>query len=109
MQSLILERFIQQGSVFVIESLAIPVSCKKVDYVHEFCSFLLSEKNAVLNSKKFGYNPSNKKSYPSLDKKFFENPNFFPDDEMFQRLHLLRQDFLSSKSVENLWLKVKFA
>src|SRR5579862_5587443 len=50
----------EEGSLMVIENLAVPMACKKVDLVHQFLNFVLAEKNAALNSEKYGYNPTNK-------------------------------------------------
>ena len=98
----------KQGSILAIDNLAIPSSSTKVDLVYKFIDFLISKDIVALNSKIFGYNPSNKDSYKILDKKFLHDNSFFPDDEMFGRLHIIRND-LDIKKLENLWLSVQLA
>jgi spermidine/putrescine transport system substrate-binding protein len=98
----------KEGSLLVIESLAIPAACRNVDMVHKFINFMLSEKIATLTSDLYGYNPTNKKSYAFIDKKFLCNNALFPDAETFARLHLT-YDYLPRKELENLWFGVKFA
>lgn len=94
------------GSLFVIDNLAIPKECKKTDLVYKFIDFLISKEIIIKNANHYGYNPANKESYSLIDPKFLNNKNFFPDDEMFQRLHLIHNDF-DVKKVEKLWLEVK--
>jgi len=98
-----------EGSLMVIENVAIPISCKKIELVHQFLNFVLSSESAELNSKKYGYNPTNKKAYGATPERFLNNPNLFPDDKTFAKLHILRQEYPPKKKIENIWLGVKFA
>jgi spermidine/putrescine transport system substrate-binding protein len=95
-----------EGSLMVIENLAIPSSCKNVDLVHKFINFILSEDISVLNSFIFGFNASNKKAYKHLDEDILKNRNVFPDDEIFSKLHLMHNN-MPVKKFEEIWLKVK--
>jgi len=98
----------KEGSILVIESLAIPLRCKKTELAHHFIDFVLSASSSSSSSSLYGYNPTNKQAYASIRKEFLENPNIFPDAETFARLHMTQGD-LPKKMVENIWLGVKFA
>jgi spermidine/putrescine transport system substrate-binding protein len=96
------------GSIFSIENLAIPALSKKAEMVHQFIDFLISKEVCLHNSLLYGYNPSNKESYVGIDKKFTENKNFFPDDDLFKRLHLVVNS-ITQESVEDIWNSVRFS
>lgn len=96
----------KEGSLFVIENFAIPARCKKIDLVYKFLNFILEKKMAEFNSDMFGYNPSNKLAYASIEERFLNNPNFFPDEETFARLHLIHND-IPLKKFEEVWFEVK--
>ena len=98
----------KEGSFVSIENMAIPKSCKKVDLAHKFIAFVLSKKQSLVNTKAYGLNPSNKEVYPLISKKFFNNPNFFPDSKVFGRLHVIHNN-LPIKHLEKIWLDVKGA
>jgi spermidine/putrescine transport system substrate-binding protein len=99
----------REGSVLVIENVAIPTKCSNVERTHQFINFLLSQKNAEINSKAYGYNPSNQHAYQATDSVFLENPNFFPDEKTFAKLYLVRQEYFSNEVTEKIWLSIKFA
>lgn len=98
----------QQGSLMVIENIAIPNKCKKIEQVYKFIDFILSKKIEHINSSIYGYNPTNKQSYSLIDKKILENASLFPSDEAFAKLRMVHNNFFV-KNVENIWLGVKFA
>jgi len=98
----------KEGSILVIENLAIPFHCKKSDLAHKFIDFTLSFPNALNSSSLYGYNPTNKKVYAHIKQEFLNNPNIFPDAETFARLHMTQGD-LPKKMLENIWLGVKFS
>jgi spermidine/putrescine-binding protein len=95
----------KDGSVMVIENVAIPVKSKKSDLVHKFIDFLISKKIAMLHANLYGTNPSNR--YVFNEKKS-ENSNFFPKDEMFDKLHLIDNE-ISLDKVDSMWLAVRFS
>jgi len=99
----------KEGGILVLENYAIPISCKKVDLVHQFFNFVLSQENVEFNSDKYGYNPTNKKAYAAVPERFLNDVNIFPDEKTFERLHILRQEYPPKKKIENTWLGVKFA
>ena len=98
----------QEGSLMIMENIAIPAHCKKTDLVYKFINFLLSKKTSSFNSQRNGYNPSNKRAYVDIEDRFMNNSNFFPDDETVSRLHLLHND-IPLKKFEEIWLEVKSA
>ncbi len=95
-----------EGSLYVIENIAIPVVSKNTDLAYNFINFMLSTEVATARSKRFGANPSNKNAYQFIANKYLENKNFFPDEETFSRLHLTHNQ-LPLKKFEEVWLKVK--
>lgn len=99
----------KEGSTMVIENLAIPKTCKRVDWAHQFIDFMLSDEIATINSLDYEYNSSNKKAMDSVDQEHRDNKHLFPDSKIFQKLFipLLPQDF--RKTVEDLWLEVGFS
>jgi len=94
----------KEGSMIAIENLAIPVKTKKADKVHKFIDFLISKKIEALHSDLYGTNPSN---VFARDGKNLKNPNFFPEDEMFGKLHLVNNE-ISLDKVDAIWLGVRF-
>jgi len=96
-----------EGSILAIENLAIPGKTKKADLVHKFIDFLISEKVSSMHASMYGTNPSNQKAYVSIDKKFTQNPNFFPTDKIFDKLHLVRNE-MPLERVDSIWLAVRF-
>jgi spermidine/putrescine transport system substrate-binding protein len=98
----------KEGSVMVIENIAIPSTSQKVELAYKFINFMLSRKISSLNSNSYGHLPSNKYSYNDIEPRFLNDPNFLPTDEIFSRLHLAHNK-LSLKKIEDIWLGVKFA
>jgi spermidine/putrescine transport system substrate-binding protein len=98
----------KEGSVFFIENLAIPAKSKKLDLVYKFIDFLLTTHIQKEHFDTTGDNPVNKSTYAQIDQKFLNNPNFFPPQEIFEKLHLIHNEFCL-KTIEDLWLGVKFA
>lgn len=96
------------GALLIIDNLAIPNSSNKKDLAHKFIDFLISKKTMAYNSNLFGYNPSNKKSYALLQKRFVNNRSFFPTDEMFEKMYILHNE-LDIKKIEKLWLETQLS
>lgn len=96
----------EEGSMYSIENLAIPRSCKRVDLAHAFINFALSKNEAARMSNYYGMNPSNQTAYEMLRPEVFNNKNAFPDDKRFAKLHLLSND-VPIKKFEKIWLAVK--
>lgn len=96
----------KEGSMLVTENFAIPKKSKNILLTHKLINYLLSRPVATQNSQTFGYNPTNKNSYQDIDKKFFNNPNFFPDNSTFDKLQLLRSD-VPIKKLTEMWWEIK--
>lgn len=96
----------EEGSMYSIENLAIPKSCKRLELAHAFINFALSKNEAARMSNYYGMNPSNQTAYEMLRPEVFSNKNAFPDDEHFAKLHLLSND-VPIKKFEKIWLTVK--
>lgn len=94
------------GSIISIDSLAIPQVSKKEQLTYKFINFLLSKENIIKNYNRYGYNPSNTQAYSEIPTKFLHNESFFPDKEMFKKLHLLN-DQINPYKVEKLWFEVR--
>lgn len=97
-----------EGSMLVIENLAIPSKSKKIDLAHQFIDFMLSEEIARLNSTTFGYSSSNKNANDKVSKTYLNNPNLFPDDATYSRLFIPLLPTSLRRVVEDLWLMVGF-
>lgn len=95
----------KDGSIMVIENFAIPVKTKKADLVHKFIDFLISKKISLLHANLYGTNSSN---ISAFGEKISENSNFFPKDEMFDKLHLINNE-ISLDKVDSIWLGVRFS
>jgi len=95
----------KEGSILSIENVAIPAKTKKTDMVHKFIDFLISKKIAMLHSDLYGTNPSNASA---IDEKRSENSNFFPKDDMFDKLHLINNE-VSLDKIDSIWLGVRFS
>ncbi|MFH1831992.1 MAG: spermidine/putrescine ABC transporter substrate-binding protein [bacterium] len=96
----------KEGSLLVIENFAIPKLSKNQELAHKFINFFLSRRISTLNSLILGHNPSNKTSYADIDEKFLKNPNFFPDNKVFDTLQLLPSN-LPIKQLTEMWWEVK--
>jgi|SaaInlStandDraft_4_1057021.scaffolds.fasta_scaffold09698_3 spermidine/putrescine transport system substrate-binding protein len=96
----------KKGSIVTIENLVIPAASKKTDLAHKLIDFILSKKAQLISFDDYGYNPSNRKAYSGIDKKFRKNKSFFPSDKMFKKLHVIPNE-PSPKELEKLWLAVK--
>lgn len=97
-----------EGSMLVVENLAIPCKSKKVELAHQFIDFMLSEEIARLNSTTFGYSSSNKNANDHVSKFYLNNHNLFPDDVTYKRLFIPLLPTSLRRVVEDLWLTVGF-
>jgi spermidine/putrescine transport system substrate-binding protein len=99
----------KEGSMLIIENLAIPKSSNKVDLAYQFINFMLSDHAAQLNSRAFGYNSANKHANDIVNAQYIANPHLIPDDEMHKRLFIPLLPSNMRKMIEDLWLAVGFA
>lgn len=98
----------QEGSVWVIENIAIPAHSKKAHLTHRFIDFILSKSVALKQFDLFGNNPSNSQAYTMLPKSFITNENIFPTPELYSKLYLIHND-IPLHYIDTLWMGVKFA
>jgi spermidine/putrescine transport system substrate-binding protein len=99
----------QEGSMLIVENLAIPATSKKVELAHQFINFMLRDDIATLNSSFYGFNSANWHANQALDTKLKNNKHLFPTTEMFKRLYIPLLPEEQRKSVEDRWLEVSFS
>ncbi len=99
----------KEGSMLIIENLAIPRCSNKVDLAHQFINFMISDRIAQLNSMTYGYNSANKKANDIVNAQYLSNPHYIPDDAMYKRLFIPLLPSNMKKTIEDLWLAVGFA
>jgi len=99
----------KEGSMLIIENLAIPRCSTKVQLAQQFINFMLSDEIALLNSKAYGYNSANKQANMAVSSAYVLNPHLVPDDATFDRLFIPLLPAPMRKIVEDLWLAVSFA
>jgi len=97
----------KEGSILVIENLALSHACRNVELAHAFIDFMLSKRGAQLTWN-YGWQPSNKEAYENIEPRFINDVNFFPDDATFKRLHLMHNE-ASLKAIERLWFQIRLA
>jgi spermidine/putrescine transport system substrate-binding protein len=98
-----------EGSMLVVENLAIPRKSVKVDLAHQFINFILSDEIALLNSKTLGYSSSNVRANQNTHTAYLANQNLFPQEATYSRLFIPLLPSSSRRTVEDLWLAVGFA
>jgi spermidine/putrescine transport system substrate-binding protein len=98
-----------EGSMLVVENLAIPSKSKKNDLAHQFINFMLSDEISSLNSKILGYSSSNIKANQNTHSAYLVNPHLFPQEATYMRLFIPLLPSSLRRTVEDLWLAVGFA
>ena len=73
--------------------------------VHKFIDFLISKKIEIFHTNLYGTNPSNR---GVIEEKSLKNPNFFPNAEMFDKLHVIHNE-ISLDRIDSMWLAVRFS
>ncbi|MBD1575592.1 extracellular solute-binding protein [Vibrio sp. S11_S32] len=73
----------EKGTIFWMDSLAIPTGAKNVDAAHKMIDFLLRPDNAAKIALEIGYPTPVKAAYPLLPKDFVEDPDVFPPQKVF--------------------------
>ncbi|PWI34134.1 spermidine/putrescine ABC transporter substrate-binding protein PotD [Vibrio albus] len=74
----------EKGTIFWMDSLAIPADAQNVDAAHQMIDFLLRPDNAAKIALKIGYPTPVKSAYPLLPKAFIEDPSIFPSQEVIE-------------------------
>ncbi|MCG6269998.1 extracellular solute-binding protein [Vibrio furnissii] len=68
----------EQGTIFWMDSIAIPVGAKNVEAAHKMIDFLLRPENAAKIALEIGYPTPVKTAYSLLPAEFANDPNVFP-------------------------------
>ena len=72
----------EKGTIFWMDSLAIPTGAKNIDAAHKMIDFLLRPENAAKIALEIGYPTPVKSAYPLLPEAFSQDPNIFPPQEV---------------------------
>lgn len=72
----------EKGTIFWMDSLAIPSGAKNTEAAHKMIDFLLRPENAAKIAVEIGYPTPVKSAYPLLPKEFAQDPNVFPPQEV---------------------------
>jgi spermidine/putrescine transport system substrate-binding protein len=100
----------KEGGILVIENLVVPKTSKKRDLAHKFINFMLSDEIASLNSQTYGWTSANCVAQQELDVAYKKSgSHLFPDDHIFERLHIPLFAPYARDCADNAWLRVCFA
>ncbi|BDU37212.1 spermidine/putrescine ABC transporter periplasmic substrate-binding protein [Vibrio nigripulchritudo ATCC 27043] len=72
----------EKGTIFWMDSLAIPSGAKNIEAAHKMIDFLLRPENAAKIAVEIGYPTPVKSAYPLLPKEFANDPSIFPPQEV---------------------------
>ncbi len=72
----------EKGTIFWMDSLAIPAGAKNTDAAHKMIDFLLRPENAAKIAVEIGYPTPVKTAYGLLPKDFANDPNVFPPQKV---------------------------
>ena len=72
----------EKGTIFWMDSLAIPAGAKNVDAAHKMIDFLLRPENAAKIALEIGYPTPVKTAHELLPKEFANDPSIFPPQEV---------------------------
>lgn len=72
----------EKGTVFWMDSLAIPVNAENTEAAHKMINFLLKPENAAQIALEIGYPTPVEAAYPLLPKEFAQDPRIFPPQEV---------------------------
>ncbi len=72
----------EKGTIFWMDSLAIPTGAKNIDAAHKMIDFLLRPENAAKIALEIGYPTPVKSAYPLLPEAFAQDPSIFPPQEV---------------------------
>ncbi|KRM19913.1 spermidine putrescine abc transporter permease component potc [Ligilactobacillus hayakitensis DSM 18933 = JCM 14209] len=70
------------------DNIVIPKTSKNQKGAYEFINFMLEPKNAAKNAEYIGYATPNKKAKEILPKSITNNRQFYPDDEMLNKMEV---------------------
>jgi spermidine/putrescine transport system substrate-binding protein len=96
-----------EGTLISIENCAIPKTCKKIDKVHTFINFLISEEVNALNCNEYGLYPVNINSYKYLNKELFVRLCFPLNDTLLKKSITIGSTVLPLQCLEDIWMAIK--
>ena len=97
----------EEGTNYWFDGFVISKGCKNTDMANKFINYMISDKNAFLNTQEVGYLTTNTVAAAKARKKEFKNNNAYsmrvgPKDECFNY-----QDTKTKEMFSNYWTKVK--
>ena len=97
----------EEGTNYWFDGFVISKDCKNADMANKFINYMISDKNAFLNTQEVGYLTTNTVAAAKARKKEFKNNNAYsmrvgPKDECFNY-----QDTKTKEMFSNFWTKVK--
>lgn len=97
----------EEGTNYWFDGFVISKDCKNTDMANKFINYMISDKNAFLNTQEVGYLTTNTVAAAKARKKEFKNNNAYnmrvgPKDECFNY-----QDTKTKEMFSNYWTKVK--
>ena len=98
-----------EGSMLIVENLAIPKTSQKTALAQQFINFMLRDDIARINSSRYGFHSANKYANKKMDGPLRGNRHLFPDALMFKRLHIPLLPLQQRKAVEDMWLEVSYS
>lgn len=78
----------KEGGILVIENLVVTKTSKKQILAHQFINFMLSDEIARLNSEEYGWASANGVVQQASDVDADHSSHLFPDEKVFNRLHI---------------------
>lgn len=97
----------KQGTVFWMDSLAIPAGAKNTDAAYQMIDFLLQPENAAKIATEIGYPTPVKGAYPLLPKAFMSDPNVFPPKDVIKNAQWQDSVGTASELYETYYQKLK--
>lgn len=97
----------EKGTIFWMDSLAIPANAKHTDAAHKMIDFLLRPDIAARIAQEIGYPTPVRSAYPLLPKAFKEDPSVFPPRQVLQSGYWQDDVGEANKLYEEYFQKIK--
>lgn len=98
-----------EGSLMVIENIALPEKSKNTLHAYKFINFLLSNDSMLKICEKYFYNPANLGVIPYLPEYILSFIGKFSKDEVFSKLSIIKNNLVPLEEIDELWLALKAA
>ena len=98
----------KEGSLMIIENLAVPIGASNVEGAYAFIDYIISPVVCAALSEVYGYNPVNTEAYALLNDDSEARSVFAPSDDAVAKMDILSNEVPLQK-LEDLWLAVKTA